>query len=62
MNLPDVRKKASEIWKSSRRGRKPLTQDEKETLRDAYWCSALPRDPDYDLGQWVEDGMPEIGP
>lgn len=33
-----------------------LTQDEKDSFVDAYWCGYLPYVQDYNLQQWVEDG------
>ena len=54
---------AKRIWfKSTRRGRIRPSKEEREVLLAAYHESVIPKDKDYgDLGQWVEDGFPEIG-
>ena len=31
---------------------------ERRLFTNVYWDGDLPADPDYDLGQWVEDGFP----
>lgn len=54
-----LREKAKEIWRRYRSGGSP-SEAEKSTMRSAYYDSLLPKDPDYSVGQWVEDGFPEL--
>lgn len=47
------------LWRRFRTGGRPNEQ-ERSVLREAYWASCLPKDPDYNVYQWVEDGFPEL--
>lgn len=54
-----LREKAAEIWGRFRRGQ-GLDPADRANMIDAYWAHDLPDDPNYDLYQWVEDGMPDL--
>lgn len=54
---------SEEIWNDSRRGRIPLTPEQKDAMNAAYWLGVLPKKRDTDgycLYQWVEDNCPVI--
>ena len=57
---PVLRTKAHKLWMKYRRGGRP-TQPERDVLTAAYHESVLPRDEDYNVSQWVEDGFPSLG-
>jgi hypothetical protein len=59
MTHEELREKAKLAWKKHRNNQR-LEQSDKDVLIDAYWASVLPVDSDYDVGQWVEDGFPEL--
>lgn len=50
---------ARDLWRKYRNGGRP-SESERSTLRDAYWSGCLPKDPDYSVAQWVEDGFPQL--
>ena len=50
---------ARRLWQKYRSGGRP-NQEERDFLRDAYWSGLLPKDPDYSVAQWVEDGFPQL--
>lgn len=50
--------RALETWRRYRGTDKHPTQEDMDTLRNAYWAGCLPKDPDYCVAQWVEDGCP----
>lgn len=58
MSLEKLKERAKVIWYKTDRGHTKLTREERATMLEAYWAGALPKDPDYDVGQWVEDGCP----
>ena len=60
MTREELVKRAREIWQRARWSTIPLNNDERAIMLDAYWSSVLPSDPDFNLGQWVEDGFPVI--
>jgi hypothetical protein len=55
-----IRLLAEEVWTGSRRGRIPLTSEQRDVMYSAYHLGVLPRDRDHGLGQWVEDNCPVI--
>lgn len=59
MNRIQLTAKSKEIWLKYRSGGVP-DQDERKVMLDAYWENVLPRDPDYSVVQWVEDGFPML--
>lgn len=50
-----------ECWRKVRSG-ESLTKEEKNKCRAAYVDGNLPKIPNYDLYQWVEDNCPIVGP
>lgn len=58
MSNEEFRIAAYEIWRHLRGTDMHPTEAEKKVLLAAYWESCLPKDPDYSLEQWVEDGFP----
>ena len=47
-----------QLWQTKVTKNIPLTEGEKVQFIDAYYMGKLPPvRGDYDLGQWVEDGM-----
>ncbi len=59
MTYNELIAEARRLWRKYRNGGRP-TSDERDTLLEAYYASVLPRDPDYSVYQWVEDGFPEL--
>lgn len=53
------RERSLRIFQRCRQGRRP-TKPERRLLIDLYWSGQLPRDTNYSLYQWVEDGFPEV--
>lgn len=51
--------KALRIWRKVRAGAR-LTTAERGAMKLAYWEGMLPRDGDYSVAQWVEDGCPAL--
>jgi hypothetical protein len=51
---------ARRLWQKYRNGGGRPDQEERDFLREAYWDGILPRDPDYNVSQWVEDGFPSF--
>lgn len=49
-----------ECWRKVRSG-ESLTKEEKTLCRWAYTKGTLPKVPNYDLYQWVEDNCPLVG-
>jgi hypothetical protein len=47
------------LWRKARSGGE-LSEEERELMRQAYWEDRLPDDLDFDVYQWVEDGMHPI--
>lgn len=55
----ELGRKATAIWAQYRRGH-DLTDEDMSVLRQAYYMSVLPRDPDFSVYEWVERGFPQI--
>lgn len=55
--LQKVKQEANHIWSEFKRKGIPLNQDQKRLMLQAYWESLTPKDSDYSVDQWVEDGM-----
>lgn len=49
---------ALNVWRRYRGTDRHPTQADMDVLRSAYWEGCLPKDPDYSVAQWVEDGFP----
>ena len=58
MTNEELRAAALEIWHRIKRGNTRLEKHEESVMNQAYYAGVLPKDPDYSVAQWVEDGMP----
>lgn len=58
MNRVELKDKALKVWRRHRARNTSVTQSERDIMVQAYWDNALPRDPEYNVSQWVEDGCP----
>ena len=58
MDRLELKDKALKVWRRYRGRDARPTQLERDLLLQAYYTGALPRDPDYSVSQWVEDGFP----
>lgn len=59
MTRQELITKARDLWRRYRNGGRP-TEAERGILLQAYYDNALPKDPDYSVYQWVEDGFPSL--
>lgn len=57
--LATLNAKALRIWTKCKRGGR-ATASERGAMLLAYWNNVLPRDANYSVSQWVEDGCPAI--
>lgn len=58
MSNLELAEKARVIWRRHRNADSRPSNDERDVLLKAYYASVLPRDPDFNVYQWVEDGYP----
>lgn len=60
MTREELRARAREVWLDYREDNIYPTDRGKSILRNAYYESVLPRDPDFSVAQWVEDCFPDL--
>jgi hypothetical protein len=59
LTTAQTREKAKEAWARAKRHRQSrLGEEDRHVLTMAYWQGCLPKDDDYSVAQWVEDGFP----
>lgn len=60
MDKVALKSRALQVWRRHRGRDTSPTQDERDVLVQAYYAGVLPRDPDFSVSQWVEDGCPPL--
>ena len=53
--MATTKETARNSWLKAKRGFE-LSREEKDACIDAYYSNELPKDKDYSVAQWVEDG------
>ncbi len=59
MDKQELSRESFILWRQYRNGGQP-NEAERALLREAYAAGALPKDADYNVYQWVEDGFPPL--